>query len=276
MGKYFDYYGDFVFGYSRSVTIDRTKFYLHTHNSYEFVCILSGSGVFKIEGSLYEVKSGDFILIKPGEFHYLELDENVPYERIVMQFSEKIVKALDPELKLLEPFNNREPGCYNHYSSGDFADNNYNFYLKNITTPTNNRRLQILTNVFCLFHEITKIFNAKTQSSTKNSLIKNILTVINENIFEDLNAKTISQKLFISEVHLCRIFKKETGTTLSDYIKKKRLLEAQKLILEGNSPTDIYTKCGFKDYSTFFRSYKKEYGYSPNKTNQLLPPPYEL
>ena len=35
-------------------------------------------------------------------------------------------------------------------------------------------------------------------------------------------------------------------------------------IAAGKNPSEIWEKCGFGDYSTFFRAYKKQFGVSPN------------
>ncbi len=52
---------------------------------------------------------------------------------------------------------------------------------------------------------------------------------------------------------------------IHDYINVKRLIIAQELLKQGKKPTDIYEKCGFHDYSTFFRAYKSRFGISPGE-----------
>ncbi|MBR2067094.1 MAG: AraC family transcriptional regulator [Solobacterium sp.] len=41
-------------------------------------------------------------------------------------------------------------------------------------------------------------------------------------------------------------------------------------IAQGNSPTKACVKYGFKDYSSFYRAFKKEYGYSPPEESRKL------
>ena len=80
-----------------------------------------------------------------------------------------------------------------------------------------------------------------------------------------LSLDHLSERFFISKSHLNRMFKKATGTTAWDYIVVKRLLMARSLLSEGMVPTDVYLKCGFRDYTTFFRAYKKHFGSTPKE-----------
>ncbi len=254
--------------YIKSPFPNQKLFYFHSHNHYELYRFISGRGTYKVEGTSYELKNGDIMLLRPGESHYIEIDESVPYERLVVHFSDYTFKMLDPAGKLLTPFNDRPLGTNNLYNSKDFENNNYHIYAKSIITPASDKKMQIISNLLPLLNEIAKAYKNKKKVSLKSTLIERILAMINEQIFEDINLDTISQNFFISKAQLCKIFKNHTGTTVYNYILQKRLLAAQKLILDGNSPTDIYTSCGFNDYSTFYRAYKKRFGYSPKKTNK--------
>jgi transcriptional regulator GlxA family with amidase domain len=48
------------------------------------------------------------------------------------------------------------------------------------------------------------------------------------------------------------------------YVSLKRLARAVTMIKQNqNSIEDVATKCGFTDYSSFYRLFKKEYNLSP-------------
>ena len=57
--------------------------------------------------------------------------------------------------------------------------------------------------------------------------------------------------------------------TPAKYILSKRMLKAQKMIHRGEKPTAVYIKCGFDDYATFFRNYKKYFGYPPSAAAEI-------
>ena len=77
----------------------------------------------------------------------------------------------------------------------------------------------------------------------------------------------IAETFYISKTHLNRLFKTSVGTTVGKYIKLKRLFFAKELIQKGERPMDIYAKCGFNDYTTFYRSFKKYFLVSPKETS---------
>ena len=90
-----------------------------------------------------------------------------------------------------------------------------------------------------------------------NSRVLDILQYINENLDGELDIDTLAGRFYISRYYMMRLFKQETGYTLGQYISQKRLLLAKELILSGVPGTQACFDCGFKDYSTFSRAYKK-------------------
>lgn len=73
----------------------------------------------------------------------------------------------------------------------------------------------------------------------------------------------LAERFFLSKAYLNCIFKQSTGTTAWEYITVKRLFLAKELIDGGVQSGDACLQCGFKDYMTFFRSYKRHFGASP-------------
>ena len=96
-----------------------------------------------------------------------------------------------------------------------------------------------------------------------NSKVLAILKYINENLDGELDIETLAGHFYISKYHMMRLFKQETGYTLGQYTSQKRLLLAKELILSGVPGTQACFDCGFRDYSTFLRAYRKFFGESP-------------
>ena len=59
-----------------------------------------------------------------------------------------------------------------------------------------------------------------------------------------------------------------TGSSMWAYIKRKRLLLAKELLTGGENPYLVYEKCGFNEYSSFYRAYKAEFGVSPKEDHK--------
>ena len=82
-------------------------------------------------------------------------------------------------------------------------------------------------------------------------------------VAEELSLEELSSRFYLSQTHLNRIFRASTGTTVWQYITIKRLYFAKELLETGKKPTEVAPLCGFKDYTTFFRAYKKLFGFAP-------------
>ena len=77
---------------------------MHTHDQMELCCVLSGKGVFHVEGNTYPLEKGDILLFGRGETHYIELDPSEPYERVVLHFRESVLYGVDRDGLLLALF----------------------------------------------------------------------------------------------------------------------------------------------------------------------------
>ena len=99
--------------------------------------------------------------------------------------------------------------------------------------------------------------------------IQQVLEHINHNLTEDLSIDTLADIAFISKFYLMRKFKAETGYSIHQYITSKRLIMAKELLSSTTLPiTDICFQCGFRDYSSFFREFQKNFRISPRKFRQ--------
>ena len=70
---------------------------------------------------------------------------------------------------------------------------------------------------------------------------------------------------YLSRYHFMRLFKAQTGCTVHNYIRQKRLVLAARLIREGMSASAAAAECGFVDYSAFHRAFTKTFRVSPGR-----------
>lgn len=99
-----------------------------------------------------------------------------------------------------------------------------------------------------------------------NRYVQEAVSYMSRHYAEPIHLKDIAAAINISEPYLSRIFKKETGESLSSYLLNIRIEKAKDLICEGNlSLKQIFFLVGFNNYNYFFTSFKKITGYTPKE-----------
>lgn len=237
--------------------IDLRKISMHSHEYYELYCFLKGDVKYFVEGNIYHLKPGDLLIMKKSEAHSLIINNNVPYERIVVFFNDEAI--VGNENHELTSFINKKPlGKNNRYSANDLKEFDYMYLLRKMCSLKDKSKKSLYLSVI-----INELATAKCSEGIYSENTAEIIEYINEHITENLKLDNICERFFISKAHLIRRFKALTGTTVWDYILTKRLVMARVLLQSGERPYDIFLKCGFNDYCSFFKAYKTKFGVSP-------------
>ena len=87
-----------------------------------------------------------------------------------------------------------------------------------------------------------------------------------ENYNTKLSVDDIASRAFLAPDYFRKIFKKVTGQSVSAYMQRLRVDEACRLLSTTDIPIkDICFAVGYNDVTTFYQSFKKITGKTPNK-----------
>ncbi|GAI70768.1 unnamed protein product, partial [marine sediment metagenome] len=118
---------------------------------------------------------------------------------------------------------------------------------------------------------IVKVLDRFTESVYENRNIKNVDIIrktrefIRTNYKKKIKLADISKAIYLSPFYLSHIFKKETGSTLLEYLTKVRIEETKRLLENTQwTATRIAFEVGFSDQSYFCKVFKKNEGISPS------------
>lgn len=106
--------------------------------------------------------------------------------------------------------------------------------------------------------------------------LNQVLDYIEEHLTAELTLESFFESAGISDYHFKKVFFYLTGFTLSEYIKNRKLSEANKDLLNGEKVTDVAFKYGYQSIDGFTRAFKKWSGFLPSdviktKTSKSFP-----
>ena len=233
----------------------------HAHEYYEVIFFVAGNVKYYVEGAVFPVGPGDILLLKKGEMHTLLVEEDTPYDRILLQFDADALIG-DNTDTLLHFLDDRPYGKCNLYKAADLQQAHWFWLARQICDLQNpsDKRVYLASLLWQLYGA-----QAERQEVASSDVIVNVIRYINEHITEELSIAVICEKFFVSKSQLCRKFKENTDLTIWEYILAKRLHLARTLLSRGNPPAAACQKSGFRDYSSFYRLYKQRFGASPRE-----------
>ena len=118
--------------------------------------------------------------------------------------------------------------------------------------------------IFELLDLLCRSSRERQTSDPGKRIVQEVRNELNKSVREHLNITILAKKLAISREHLSKTFHQTTGQTLMDYCRQQKLKDALNLLLKSSlSCKEIALLCHFNSYSSFYRSFLREYKASP-------------
>lgn len=246
----------------------------HSHNYYEFYFFLAGDVSITIKNQNYVLEKGDMILLPPGIKHYITIhDPDVSYQRFVFwitaEFANELQQVSEDYIYLLKHSRENRQFIY-HFDTITFNTIQSKLFLLSdeihfehfgkavkLSLAVKDLILHLSRVVYEMIHpQVTK---------EQQGLFEKVIDYINEHLEEDLSLERLAKMFFANKYHIAHLFKEKYGIPLHQYVIKRRLALCKDALLNNEEITEICLLCGFSDYSSFYRAFKKEYGLSPKQ-----------
>lgn len=263
-------YQDSAFFHQRNENPDLTQFGWHCHAFYELLYVVQGNGKVLIEGTEYPMRAGSVYFMRPHEFHHAIPDPDGAYERYVINFKSAAVKESLLRLSVLQNGGKYKNGVF--FPPGSVTDEMLQSFAemdrvctalfaeaKHRDSKEETYLMALLTKIILLL----SLENADTTGSQEENLISNVMEYLGAHLNEDISLDELAVRFFVSKYYLCRAFRKYTGVSVFGYLNAKRIALAQTLLSNGESATSVAYRVGFRNYSSFYRTYCKLTGNPP-------------
>lgn len=232
----------------------------HSHTSYELYFLMEGERYLFLGGEFYPVKAGDVFLIPPelehrtldsGAGKYFRLTANIPTKSMPYPLSRDSVYFVTPS----------ERGLKRLYAEAKEI----------IETDTASRGAvcSILGSVMKMLSVVLSEDGGELPSpisSQSLGRVSEIVAFVDAHSSERISLTDISERFFISEFYLCRLFKEYTGRTIMDYITEKRIRHAKRLLRDTDDKISTVARlAGFGSASAFGAAFRQRCGMSPRE-----------
>ncbi len=260
----FDPDGDFYFHHGISKRVAETgASWPHYHGLYELYFLEDGNCTYIIDDKVYNVRSGDIVIIPDGIIHHTKYD-NRNHSRILINCAERYIPCSVKASISSGIYLYRNPFIADEVKR-TFSKIEAEYRLKDKLSDE-----IISCHTHSLFYLLMRNADSCIALDEGNKLIEQAVSFIRENFSSDITLSALAKKFSVSPEHFSRIFKKETGLGFSKYLNSLRLQYAEQLLKtsEGQNITQVAESCGFEDSNYFSKKFKEVYGISPKKVQK--------
>lgn len=238
---------------------------MHKHDdNLEIVLIRQGRGQHVIGGRAYLTGRGDILVYNAGVLHDESADLNETLQVYYCSANQVQIKGL-PANQLLPKDQPAVVHC------GDALPEMENLFTAMVRqaalkTPQATEIAQQLLSVLLLMIRDQARLQITDIPLTEPELGQKIKDYLDQNYTEDLTLALIAECFHINPYYLSHLFKEQTGSSPMQYLIRRRIGEAQSLLIHTDLPVkDIATKVGFNHLNNFHNSFLKMTGMAPGR-----------
>ncbi len=108
--------------------------------------------------------------------------------------------------------------------------------------------------------------NMKNSPEVDQSIVQTVKAFIDNNLDKELTREALAEQVYLNQDYLARIFKKEIGESIVNYITGKRIAVAREYLEKTNeSVNSVAIKVGYDNFSYFTKLFKERVGMTPKE-----------
>lgn len=237
----------------------------HSHTCYEFHMMINGIQSYESQGTVFQVREGEFLMIPPLIAH-MQTDSDRYIKKYALTFSlesnsalnclpQKCIKGTLPEEVMRSlAFVHRESeealGCFEEMIESRIFE----------------------TVVLMIRASGGVINNRHTQPApSRDARVELVKQYVKDNIEEQLSVTELSAYCYVCERHLTRIFMACEGKTVAEYVREEKVRHIEELLRDTDlTLSEISERMKFSTESGFNAFFKKNNGMSPGEYRKMI------
>lgn len=248
----------------------KNKNYKYTDNLYQILYIIKGTAKISSSGINNYFSDDTLIIARPQTPLHYWFDFSKEFKYIFIDVHPSLFKTIESDNDFFSAFNTKtdEQRVFELKSSDCKLLKSMLTGIENAIDKHYNRN-HMVSRIYALFSEIYSVFSGRNHSKNMqtDSISLKIMNYITDNYQKkNITYDELSEKFFVSVPTVNKILYKWTGRPLNVFINDTRLNDAKNLMAKGDiSLIRVAEMCGFGNYSTFYRAYKRKFGYPPKQ-----------
>jgi AraC-like DNA-binding protein len=266
-----------VWNYSTE-SITPVKDFYHWHQCCEVLFIHEGSGTVVVNHQTYEIKKGMLFFFQPFELHkvFPSIMQNTPYRRTVIHLDPVILKSYMQQFPRRCYFFTqlwKSPTMERAFNLEDEL-NVISRYLHTYEQATRKGMGSSQEEITFFMLQLITSIQAACKNEADNKYLErrseryseHILRWLESHYTEEFVLNQLASEMHLSKAHVSRVFRNETGSSITEYLNARRIKKACYLLETSGLPVEqIGTKVGLNNTSHFIHMFKKVVGVTPLK-----------
>lgn len=288
--------------YASSRMLDSHNQFIHPHRcieTYVLIIVQTGTLYITMGNRDFTINSHQFIVLFPGIPHFgtQPSQERLTYYWMHFSIQDPCAQLFDSNLfkdnyaikQIIQNYQNATVKTDGTAPKDDFSNDNNAFYIlpaagnlyastktslifQFLLDMTKRDRYQITWRCHYLAsylvletsYEVTAM--REEQNARMDTKVIAMLEYIRTHYHEAISTRVIAQQFGLHPVYAERLFKANTGYSITQYINKARIESSQNLLLNSiNKIETIALVCGFSDVRYFMHVFKKYVGMTPSQ-----------
>ena len=256
----------------------------HIHDSIELLYAKSGRFTVFLDGREYLFSAGDLILFCSNSIHHISSGDGAEHQYYVIKVDPTLLLELAGTMQgtaYLMRFSEggSERRCYWSAESleGSPILQALRALIAEYASEHYARELAMKLHAAELLLAILRDGGERREAGIERAgdeitgRIYASLIYVRSHFSEDLDVRSVAERLGISYSYFSRSFGRITGKSFKEYLTSLRMTKAYNMLLSSDMPvSEVALACGYENFSYFIAEFKKVYHITPNQLRKQM------